>query len=77
MAVNYTIHDLEVALMEHQFGLTQCELYEYQRYYTDFWESNVYSENLQPLDEFVEEFLLWLTENNQSFVNKVLYLNNL
>ena len=77
MAVNYTLHDLEVALMDHQFGLTQCELYEYQKYYTDFYNDNVYYEDVQPLDGLVEEFLLWLTENNQSFVNKVLYLKNL
>jgi hypothetical protein len=62
MSVNYTLHDIEVALMEHPFGLTMDELYEFQQYYTDFWESNVYSEDLQPLDEFVEEFLLWLSE---------------
>lgn len=60
MSVNYTLLDIEQSLMEHPFGLTMDELYEFQQYYTDFWESNVYSEDLQPLDEFVEEFLLWL-----------------
>ena len=77
MAVNYTLLDVEKSLMEHPFGLTIDELFGFQQYYTDFWESNVYSEDLQPLDGLVEEFLLWLAESNESFGNKVLYLNNL
>lgn len=75
MSVNYTLLDIEQSLMEHPFGLTMDELYEFQQYYTDFWESNVYSEDLQPLDEFVEEFLLWLVESsNSSFGNEEKFL---
>ena len=78
MSVNYTLLDLEVALQEHQFGLSEEELWTYQQFYRDFWEDNVHSEDLQPLDEFVEEFLMWLSDNdNHPFDNKELVLKHL
>jgi hypothetical protein len=70
MSVNYTLLDLEQALMEHPFGLTESELWDYQQFYTDFWESNLYCEDLEPLDELVEEFLGWLSDGEKSFQNK-------
>lgn len=77
MAVNYTLFDIETALMNHSYGLTEDELFEYEQYYTDFWTDNVYSQEIQPLEEFVEDFLLWLAEgNNTFFENRDKFLKN-
>jgi hypothetical protein len=70
MSVNYTLLELEQALMEHPFGLTEDELCDYEQYYTDFWESNLHSEDLQPLDDLVDEFLAWLSDGENPFENK-------
>jgi hypothetical protein len=78
MSVNYTLLELEEALMDHPFGLTEAELWEYQQYYTDFWEDNVHSDTLQPLNELVEDFLSWLSDNDDHpFENKELVLKHL
>jgi hypothetical protein len=78
MSVNYTLADLEEALENHPFGLTEDEIWGYEQFITDFWESNLYSEDLQPLDELVNEFISWLSENdNHPFENKELFLKSL
>ena len=70
MSVNYTLADLQEALENHPFGLTQDENWKYEHYIQDWWESNVYSDELQPLHELVEEFLKWLADGENEFVNK-------
>jgi hypothetical protein len=74
MSVNYTLPELEEALMEHPHGLTLDELYKVEKYYVDFWTDNLHSPELQPLDELVEEFLLWLAESETPYGNAKLFL---
>lgn len=78
MSVNYTLLEFEEGLMEHPFGLTESETWDYEQYITDYWEDMVHFDDLQQLEESVEDFISWLSESDNSpFENKELWLKSL
>lgn len=74
--VNYYIHQFEEALINHSFGLTEDETFNYEDLIHTSYDYALSCEGPMSLEDEVEEFLVKLVNDELEWGNKEKYLEH-